>query len=143
MPLSTMLSPITDPLPFYAAHCPLCPSPALLQAQLHPTSSAPLQVLVASLITEDHCSQGPGCWLAVVSFLKPDPWGPLGFQVTLVVKNPSANAGDIRFEGSIPGLGRSPGGGHVTRSSSPAWRISWTQEPGVLWSTGLQRVGHN
>ena len=33
-------------------------------------------------------------------------------QVALVVKNPLANAGDIREEGSIPGLGRSPGGGH-------------------------------
>ena len=30
----------------------------------------------------------------------------------LVVKNPSANAGDIRDTGSIPGLGRCPGGGH-------------------------------
>ena len=33
-------------------------------------------------------------------------------QVGLVVKNPSANAGDIRDVGSIPGLGRSPGEGH-------------------------------
>ena len=30
----------------------------------------------------------------------------------LVVKNPPAHAGDIRDVGSIPGLGRSPGGGH-------------------------------
>ena len=30
----------------------------------------------------------------------------------LVVKNPPANAGDIRDTGSTPGLGRSPGGGH-------------------------------
>ena len=29
-----------------------------------------------------------------------------------MVKNPPANAGDIRDLGSIPGLGRSPGGGH-------------------------------
>ena len=29
-----------------------------------------------------------------------------------VVKNPPANARDIRDAGSIPGLGRSPGGGH-------------------------------
>ena len=29
-----------------------------------------------------------------------------------VVKNLSANAGDIRDVGLIPGLGRSPGGGH-------------------------------
>ena len=33
-------------------------------------------------------------------------------QVVLVVKNPLANAGDIRDTASIPGLGRSPGGGH-------------------------------
>ena len=31
-------------------------------------------------------------------------------QVALVVKNPPANAGDIRDAGSIPGSGRSPGG---------------------------------
>ena len=30
----------------------------------------------------------------------------------LVVKNPPANAGDIRVMGSVPGSGRSPGGGH-------------------------------
>ena len=33
-------------------------------------------------------------------------------QVTLVVKNPPAKAGDLREEGSVPGLGRAPGGGH-------------------------------
>ena len=33
-------------------------------------------------------------------------------QVVLVVKNPPDNAGDIRDAGSIPGSGRSPGGGH-------------------------------
>ena len=33
-------------------------------------------------------------------------------QVVLVVKNLSANSGDIREVGSIPGLGISPGGGH-------------------------------
>ena len=33
-------------------------------------------------------------------------------QVALVVKNLPANEGHIRDTGSIPGLGRSPGGGH-------------------------------
>ena len=33
-------------------------------------------------------------------------------QVALVVKNLPPNAGDIRDIGSIPGLGRSPGGAH-------------------------------
>ena len=34
------------------------------------------------------------------------------FQEALVVKNPPANAGDIRDTGLVPGLGRSPGGRH-------------------------------
>ena len=33
-------------------------------------------------------------------------------QVVLVVKNPPAKAGDLRDAGSIPGLGRSAGGGN-------------------------------
>ena len=35
-------------------------------------------------------------------------------QVALAVKNPPANAGDLRVVGSIPDSGRSPGGGHST-----------------------------
>ena len=35
-----------------------------------------------------------------------------GIQVVLAVKNPPANAGEVWDEGSIPGSGRSPGGGH-------------------------------
>ena len=38
-------------------------------------------------------------------------------QVVLVVKNPPANAGDMREAGSIPGWGRSPGEGH----GNPLW----------------------
>ena len=38
-----------------------------------------------------------------------DIWG---FPGGAVVKNPAANAGDARDLGLIPGLGRSPGGGH-------------------------------
>ena len=37
---------------------------------------------------------------------------PNASQVALVVKNLPANAGDISDTGSIPGLGRSPGGGN-------------------------------
>ena len=33
--------------------------------------------------------------------------------------------------------------GMVTHSSILAWRIPWTEEPGRLQSTGLQRVGHD
>ena len=32
--------------------------------------------------------------------------------MALLVKNPLANAGDVRDTGLISGLGRSPGGGH-------------------------------
>ena len=32
--------------------------------------------------------------------------------MALIVKNLPASAGDVRDTGSIPGLGRSPGGGH-------------------------------
>ena len=31
----------------------------------------------------------------------------------------------------------------ATHSSSLAWKIPWTEEPGRLQSMGLQRVGHN
>ena len=58
-----------------------------------------------------------------------------------MVKNPPANAGDIRDEGSTPGLGRSPGGGHgnplqYSCLENPmdrgAWRVTWGR---VHWVT--------
>ena len=55
-------------------------------------------------------------------------------------KESTCDAGDL---GSIPGLGRSTRGGMTTHSSILAWRITWTEEPGGLQSTGLQRVGHD
>ena len=42
----------------------------------------------------------------------PSRYIKFGSQVAVVVENPSANAGDIRDMGSMPGLGRSPRGGH-------------------------------
>ena len=41
----------------------------------------------------------------------PKPYSMWASQVALVVKNPPANAGDVRDAGLIPGSGRSPGGG--------------------------------
>ena len=64
-------------------------------------------------------------------------------QAALVVKNLSANAGDIRGASLIPWSGRSPGEGHGNPLQFLAWKIPWTEEPGGLWSTGPQRVGHN
>ena len=52
-------------------------------------------------------------------------------QVALLVKNQPASARDTRDFGSIPGSGRSPGGGNGTHSSILAWEIPWTEEPGV------------
>ena len=61
----------------------------------------------------------------------------------LVVKTPSANAGNIREAGLIPGSGRSSGGGHGNPLSIVAWRIPWTEEPGGLQFIGSKRFGHN
>ena len=58
-----------------------------------------------------------------------------------MVKNPSANARDIRDAGLIPGSRRAPGRGMKTHSSILAWRIPWTEEPGGLWSVESQREG--
>jgi len=33
--------------------------------------------------------------------------------------------------------------GMATHSSILAWEIPWTEEPGGLWSMGLQTVGHD
>ena len=64
-------------------------------------------------------------------------------QVMLVVKNPLANAADVRDMGSILGSRRSPGGGHGNPLQYSAWRIPWREESGGLQSIGLKRVGHN
>ena len=64
-------------------------------------------------------------------------------QVAIGVKNVPANAEDVGDAGSIPGSGRSPGGGHGNHSSILAWRIPWTEELGGLQSTALLRVRHD
>ena len=62
--------------------------------------------------------------------------------MVLVLKNPSANVRDVRDGGSIPGLGRSPGGGNGNTlqysCSILAWGTLWTEEPGGLQSKVLQ-----
>ena len=65
------------------------------------------------------------------------------FQVTLVIRNLPANAGDARDVDLIPGLGKSLEKGVATYSCILAWRIPWTEEPGGLQSIGLQRAGHD
>ena len=55
------------------------------------------------------------------------------------MKNSPANAGGV---GSIPGLGRPPGGGNGNPLQYFCLEMPWTEEPGGLQSTGSQRVRH-
>ena len=53
-----------------------------------------------------------------------------------LVKNPPANAGDVRDAGSVLSLEDSLEEEMATSSSSLAWRIPWTEEAGGLQSMG-------
>ena len=53
-------------------------------------------------------------------------------QLALVVKNPLANAGDIRDVGSIPGSEDPLEEEMTTHSSILAWRVPQRVEPGEL-----------
>ena len=81
------------------------------------------------------------------------PWGhkesymteqlSLSLQVTLVVKNSLANAGDLRDTVSIPGLGRSPGGGNGNPLQYSCLGNPLDRGACGLQSVGLQRVRHD
>ena len=60
-----------------------------------------------------------------------------------MIKNPPANAGDIRDVGLIPGSGRSPGGGHGNPPQYSCLENPMDRGAGRLQSTGSQRVGHD
>jgi len=51
-------------------------------------------------------------------------------------KESSGNAGGLGLEDPLEK-------GMATHSSILAWRIPWTEEPGRLWSMGMQRVGYD
>ena len=61
-------------------------------------------------------------------------------QVVLVAKSLPANAGDIRGTGSVPGLGRSPGGGH----GNP-FQYSFLENPmdSGAWVATVHRTAQN
>ena len=65
------------------------------------------------------------------------------FLVALVVKNPPASAGDSRDVGPIPGLGRSPGGGHGSPLGCSCLENPMEGAPGGLQPLGAQRVGQH
>ena len=59
-----------------------------------------------------------------------------------MVKNLSANAGDVTDASSSLSLEDPLEKGMATHSNIPFWRIPRAEEPGGLQSTGSQRVGH-
>ena len=80
---------------------------------------------------------------------QPKPWGAEHHSictaagaslVTQMVKNlPAMQENGVRFLGWEDPLEK----GMATHSSSLAWRITWTEEPGGLQSMGSQRVRHD
>ena len=64
-------------------------------------------------------------------------------RVVLVVKNSPANARDVRDTG-LSLVWEDPLEEAVANHSSIlAWRIPWTEEPGLLQSMGSQRIRYN
>ena len=63
--------------------------------------------------------------------------------MALVVKNLPDNAGDVRDMGSIPGSGRSPGGGHGNPLQYRCLENPWAEESGGLKSIESQRIGQS
>ena len=59
------------------------------------------------------------------------------------VKNLPTNAEDVRNVVQSPGQEDPLEEGMATHSSTLAWRIPWTEEPGGLQSMGSQRAGHD
>ena len=83
--------------------------------------------------------------MACAEALESGVWPLQASQVALVMKNLLATTEDLRDMGSIPGLGRSPGGRHgkTLQSVFLPGESPWTEEPGGLQSMGCQRVGHD
>ena len=61
-------------------------------------------------------------------------------QVALLVKNPPPSAGDVRDAGLIPGLGRSPGGGH---GNSPQYSCLENPVDRGVWQATVHRVAQS
>ena len=64
------------------------------------------------------------------------------FQVVLVVKNPPAKAGGVRT-GSVPGLGRSLGGGHGNPLQNSCLENPMDRGAWQVKSIESQKVRHN
>ena len=68
---------------------------------------------------------------------------PGASQVALVVKNPLANAEDIREVSSIPEWGRAPGGEHGNPLQYSCLENPQTEEPGGQQFMEMQRVRYD
>ena len=64
----------------------------------------------------------------------------MGFPGSSADKESACKAGDL---GSIPGLGRSLGGGMAIQSSILTWRIPMERRAGKLQSMESQRIRQN
>ena len=60
-----------------------------------------------------------------------------------MIKNPLANAGDVKDVSLSLGWEDPLEEGRATHSNILAWRVPWTGEPGGLESMGSYRVRHD
>ena len=60
-----------------------------------------------------------------------------------VVKNLPADAGDLRYTGSIPGLGRFPGGGHGNPLQYSCLKNHMDRGTWQATVHGVTKVGHD
>ena len=69
----------------------------------------------------------------------------MGFPGGTVVMNPPINAGDGRYEGSIPGLGRSPevGNSNPIQYFLPGKLHGPDESSGIQFHRGAQKVRHD
>ena len=65
----------------------------------------------------------------------------MGFPDGASGKEAACHAGDVRDTGSVPGWGRSPGGGHGNPLQNSC--LESPMDRGARWSTGLQGVGRD
>ena len=79
---------------------------------------------------------------SIEAFDKAAPLHKLASQVALV-KNLPTNSGDLETRVRSLGWEDPLKKGMATHSSILVWRIPWTEEPGGLWSIGLQRIKHD
>ena len=68
---------------------------------------------------------------------------PLSFHGGSVIKNMTANAGDIRDLVQFRGWDNPPQKEMEAHSNVLAWEIPWTEDPGGLYSPVGSRVRHD